>query len=173
MGHKERSLVLSAMRCIAVAWALFAGAASAHAYQKADLVLVKKSESRLYLMNGGESFAAFDVLFGPNPLGHKQREGDGRTPEGRYLLDQKRARSRFYKALHISYPNAADRARARRLGVDPGGEIMVHGQPNKAGSDGFSAQDARWTQGCIALANDDMDVLWRAVEAGVPIEIQP
>ena len=106
---------------------------TAHSEQTADLVLVEKSKSRLYLMQEGEAFASFHVAFGSNPKGHKQEQGDGRTPEGRYTLDYKNAGSSYYKSIHISYPNAEDRKEARKRGVDPGGDIMIHGQKNGYG----------------------------------------
>jgi len=150
---------------------LYSGAA--HSQDTADLVLVKKSESRLYLMRKGEVLASFHVAFGSNPRGHKQQQGDERTPEGRYILDYKKADSSYYKAIHISYPNARDRKEARKRGVDPGGAIMIHGQRN--GYEKFSAftQLFNWTDGCIALSNHDMDVVWNAVKPGTPIEILP
>src|ERR1043165_4275788 len=104
--------------------------ASANAVQKADLVQVKKSEAKLYLLSKGLVLASFKVTFGANPKGHKEQEGDERTPEGSYVLDHKKSDSAFYKAIHISYPNAADQARATHTGVSAGGAIMIHGQKN-------------------------------------------
>jgi len=109
---------------------VLAAVASAAFAQKADLVVVKKSESRLYLERSGKQFASFKVAFGGNPKGHKQQQGDERTPEGRYVLDSKNAKSGYYKAIHISYPNARDMAAATAKGVDPGGLTMIHGQKN-------------------------------------------
>lgn len=141
--------------------------------EKADLVLVKKAEAKLYLLKGGAVFAEFPVVFGGQPQGHKQQEGDRRTPEGRYILDYKKEDSAFFKAIHISYPNAEDIARAAQRGVSPGGAIMIHGQKN--GFDWLSpvAQHVNWTDGCIALTNRDMQAVWEAVDAGTPIEIEP
>ena len=155
----------------AIAFLLCSG--MAYSEQTADFVLVVKSESRLYLIREGEEFAAFRVVFGSNPKGHKQQQGDERTPEGRYTLDYKNANSAYYKSIHISYPNAKDRENARKRGVDPGGHIMVHGQRN--GYEVFSvfAQLFNWTNGCIALSNRDMDVVWQTVNPGTPIEIRP
>ncbi len=155
----------------AIAFLLCSG--MAYSEQTADFVLVVKSESRLYLIREGEEFAAFRVAFGSNPKGHKQQQGDERTPEGRYTLDYKNANSAYYKSIHISYPNTKDRENARKRGVDPGGHIMIHGQRN--GYEGLSifAQFFNWTNGCIALNNPDMDVVWKAVSPGTPIEIRP
>lgn len=145
----------------------------AAALEKADRVLVEKSLHRLTLWRGERQLAAFHVVFGFNPQGHKQQEGDGRTPEGRYVLDYKKANSEYYKAIRISYPNARDRPRARRLGVPPGGAIMIHGQPNGYGWAQELTQRRNWTLGCIALRNEDMDELWQRVAAGTAIEIRP
>jgi murein L,D-transpeptidase YafK len=139
----------------------------------ADKVLVIKSEHALYLMKNGEAFATFHVVFGGNPEGHKQQQGDQRTPEGEYTLGYKNSNSRYYKSIHISYPNAQDRAQARQRGVRPGGDIMIHGQPNgKEWLTPFS-QMINWTNGCIALTNSDMDIVWDAVRGKTPIEIRP
>lgn len=141
--------------------------------EKADQVLVEKSESRLYLIRNNEVFASFPVKFGANPKGHKQKLGDERTPEGNYTLGYKNAGSSFYKSIHISYPNAKDREVAKKLGVSSGGDIMIHGQPNGWGSYSFIIQFFNWTDGCVALTNSDMDTVWDAVDPGTPIEIRP
>lgn len=140
---------------------------------KADAVLVIKSEKRLYLMLKGVPFASFPVTFGANPTGHKQEQGDERTPEGHYLLDYKNPNSKFYKSIHISYPNAKDRASARGRGVDPGGDIMIHGQKNGWEWASPLVQFFSWTDGCVALSNRDMDRVWTAISPGTPIEIRP
>ena len=141
--------------------------------EKADFVLVVKSEAALYLKKSGKTLKKFPVVFGADPRGPKQKRGDKRTPEGCYLLDYKKADSAYYKAIHISYPNVRDRQRAKAAGVDPGGQIMIHGQKN-----GFEwlqslTQQFNWTNGCIALSNQEMDEIWWAVDAGTPIEIKP
>lgn len=143
------------------------------AQQKADSVRVDKSERRLYLLKDGEVLAAYRATFGADPKGHKQQQGDERTPEGHYTLDYKNASSRFYKSIHVSYPNARDRANARDRGVDPGGDIMIHGQTNGWGWAGPLVQFFPWTDGCIALSDPDMDQVWKAVDVGTPIEIRP
>ena len=148
-------------------------AVGASEVQKADAVLVVKSEKRLYLLDEGEAFASYHVTFGEDPKGHKERRGDGRTPEGRYVLDYKNSQSSYYRSIHISYPNAQDRRVAKQLGADPGGDIMIHGQPNGWGWAGFVLQTISWTDGCIALTDSDMDHVWQAVDPGTPIEIRP
>ena len=146
---------------------------AAIAEELADFVLVVKSERRLYLMRDDEVIDSFRVTFGSDPKGHKQREGDGRTPEGRYVLDWKHADSDFHKAIHISYPNATDRKNAKKRGVDPGGDIMIHGQRNRWGLLSPITQLFNWTNGCIALSDRNMDAVWKAVNVGTPIEIRP
>lgn len=140
---------------------------------KADRILVEKSQHRMTLYRGQRQLAVYHVVFGFNPVGHKQQEGDGRTPEGRYVLDYKKANSDYYKAIRISYPNARDRARARQRGVDPGGAIMIHGQPNGYAWAQAATQLRNWTWGCIALRNEDMEDVWQRVDVGTVIEIRP
>jgi len=160
-------------RIIIAAVALMLCSEMVYSEQMADFVLVIKSESRLYLMHKGKEFASFKVAFGGNPRGHKQQQGDERTPEGRYTLDYKNAQSAYYKSIHISYPNAKDRESAKKRGVDPGGHIMVHGQRNGYERLSIFAQFFNWTNGCIALTNKEMDVVWQTVNPGTPIEIRP
>jgi len=140
---------------------------------KADAVLVDKSDAKLYLMKQDSKYASFQVTFGGESKGHKQQQGDERTPEGHYTLDYKNPNSSFYRSIHISYPNAQDRENARKLGVDPGGDIMIHGQANGWEWASIIAQLFNWTNGCIALKNLDMDRVWEAVDPGTPIEIRP
>jgi murein L,D-transpeptidase YafK len=164
-----RARAASALTCALVL--LFAACASGA--EKADAVLVVKSERQLYLMKGDKVLATYHVELGGEPKGHKQQEGDERTPEGRYVLDSKNANSKFYKSIHISYPNAQDRENARKRGVSPGGDIMIHGMPNDWGWAWPALQTFSWTNGCIALRNQSMDEVWAAVDAGTPIEIRP
>lgn len=138
---------------------------------KADLVVVKKSQFSLTLMKNGKPLRQFWIALGRNPRGTKTRQGDFKTPEGRYLLDYKKDRSNFHKAIHISYPNLEDLHRAKSVGEDPGSMVMIHGQPNYASD--ANVQRSDWTNGCIALLNQDMDQLWDMVDPGTPIEIYP
>jgi murein L,D-transpeptidase YafK len=141
--------------------------------EKADMVLVIKSDSKLYLKKNGKVFKEYHVAFGANPEGHKKQEGDERTPEGRYFLDYKKSDSAFYKSIHISYPNEADKKRAKEAGVNPGGFIMIHGQKNSLGWLSWISQRFNWTDGCIAVSNSAMDEIWNSVNVGTPIEIKP
>ena len=138
---------------------------------KADMVVVKKSQYSMTLLKNGRPIRQYWIALGENPRGPKVRQGDKRTPEGRYLLDYKKDRSNYYKAIHISYPNLDDLHRAKTLGVEPGNMVMVHGQPNRAKDK--SVQRSNWTDGCIALLNQDMEEFWHLVEPGTPIEIRP
>lgn len=134
-------------------------------------VKVVKSERRLYLLGERGVLRSYPVALGTRPVGPKEHEGDRRTPEGAYVLDWKKADSAYYRAIHVSYPSAADRERARARALRPGGAIMIHGQPN--GWRGPAPRAGDWTFGCIALANEHMDELWRRVAPGTPIEILP
>jgi murein L,D-transpeptidase YafK len=143
------------------------------AFPKAQKVLVVKSERRLYLLHAGKTFGDYHIALGSNPEGPKREQGDRRTPEGNYTLDFKKPDSDYYRAIHINYPNDADKIRAREAGVSPGGAIMIHGQPNGWGWFSIIRQRFDWTAGCIALSNGDMDEVWKAVDPGTPIEIRP
>ena len=142
---------------------------------QAERIFIDKSEHRLDVIAGNKVIASFKAGFGVYPVGPKQRQGDRKTPEGKYVLDYKNPNSAYYRSIHISYPNAADRARARRDGVPTGGDIMIHGQPN----DPRVAMAIKlwpspdWTDGCISLDNADMKKLWEMVQVPTPIEIVP
>lgn len=144
---------------------------AASAYAEVDLVKVDKSEGKLYLLEGESIIKEYRVAFGANPKGHKQQEGDEKTPEGSYILDYKKEDSSFYRAMHISYPNNVDKENAKLRGVSPGGFIMVHGQRNGFGWLSFIMQVFNWTNGCIALSNSEMDEFMALVKVGTKIEI--
>ena len=139
----------------------------------ADRILVKKSERRLYLLKGGQVIAEYPIRLGLNPTGPKRYEGDYRTPEGRYELVRRNSNSEFFLSLEVSYPNEQDLARARELGMPPGGLIMIHGQPNlpTKSAEYYASND--WTNGCIAVSNHDMVDIWLRTDLGTPIEIRP
>jgi hypothetical protein len=139
----------------------------------ADRILVKKSERRLYLLQSGRVIAEYPIKLGLNPTGPKRFEGDFRTPEGRYELVRRNPNSEFFLSLEVSYPNEQDLARARELGLPPGGLIMIHGQPNVPTKPAsyYAAND--WTNGCIAVSNPDMVDIWMRTDLGTPVEIQP
>jgi len=140
---------------------------------KIDKVIVLKAERKMKLVKNGEVLRVFTIALGDNPIGHKQQEGDERTPEGNYTLDWRNAQSHYYKSIHISYPNAEDKKRAKALHVSPGGSIMIHGLPNGMGYIGEAHVKQDWTDGCIAITNEQMDELWSSAKDGTPIEIKP
>ncbi|MBO0758334.1 MAG: L,D-transpeptidase family protein [Bradyrhizobiaceae bacterium] len=140
---------------------------------QATAVVVDKTARKLTLLRNGDALKTYDVALGHTPVGPKQREGDGRTPEGRYVIDSKNARSHNHLALHVSYPDATDRARAQRLGASPGGDIMIHGLHNGLGWLGRLHRAIDWTNGCIAVTNSQIEEIWSLVEVGTPIEIKP
>ena len=136
-----------------------------------DKVFVDKSARTLQLLSDNEIIKSYHIALGGNPVGHKQQQGDKRTPTGSYILDYKNEKSKFYRSIHVSYPNAADKARAKKLGVNPGGDIMIHGQKNGFGQLASITQRLDWTEGCIAVTNDEMDEIMAAVKVGTAIEI--
>jgi murein L,D-transpeptidase YafK len=140
---------------------------------RVDRILVIKSERKMYLQSAGRTLRTFDISLGLVPEGAKQREGDFRTPEGVYYIESKNARSDFFLALKVSYPNENDRARARASGVDPGGQIMIHGLPNVPKYPESRYLGSDWTDGCIAVSNSDMVDLWLMTSVATPIEIRP
>jgi murein L,D-transpeptidase YafK len=150
-------------------------AQEAPSWPAADFVLVDKSDRTLTLYTDGKPTGTVTGLqYGEAPQGHKQFEGDERTPEGRYTIDWRNPHSAYHLSLHISYPNDADRAFAESQGRSPGGDIMIHGQPNALpGADSGVRMPGDWTDGCIAVSNAEIEALWRAIPDGTPIEIRP
>ena len=139
----------------------------------ADLVLIEKAARKLHLVKGGEIIRTFKIALGMVPIGDKEFEGDFKTPEGRYVLDVRNPDSDYFLAIRISYPNAADRREAREKGVDPGGAIMIHGQPNVPTRSEMYYRTQDWTNGCIAVSNSDMIDIWLMTGENTPIEIRP
>jgi murein L,D-transpeptidase YafK len=139
----------------------------------ADKVVVLKSQRKLMLMSAEQTLRTYRISLGANPVGAKFRRGDHKTPEGLYTLNRRNARSQYYRSIHISYPNADDRARARKLGVSPGGDIFLHGWPNGYKPSAETEDLGDWTDGCIAVSDPEMDEIWQAVPNGTPIEIRP
>lgn len=134
-------------------------------------ILVEKSKSKMMLLHGKKAIKTYNVEFGFNPVGHKQKQGDGRTPEGVYYLDRRNYNSAFYLSLGISYPNAQDRADARARGVDPGGDIFIHGLPNNKKEAARAKEN--WTAGCISVRDFEMREIFWMVRLGTPILIKP
>lgn len=140
---------------------------------RVDQIVVEKRARKLTLWYGGFPVRSFRVALGNVPIGPKRRRGDGRTPEGRYWIDGRNRHSRYHRALRVSYPSAADVDEARRVGVSPGGSIMIHGLPAGAGWIGQHHAGLDWTRGCIAVSNEEIDEIWDLVSDGTPIEIRP
>ena len=165
-----RKYLLTALTSVVLAVAFSpAGAAE----ELADLVVVKKSERKLYLYNGDTVLRSFDIALGLVPEGHKMQEGDFKTPEGTYLLDRRRIDSDFFMAIQISYPNQNDVTSARSRGVSPGSYIMIHGQPVNPKKPRSYYEKYDWTDGCIAVSNAAMVDIWQMTAANTPIEIFP
>jgi murein L,D-transpeptidase YafK len=165
------------MRLIAALCALLFSVPSAAAADvplaTPDLIVVEKERRVLTLYAKRKPIKTYRIALGGNPIGHKEQEGDSRTPEGRYIIDAKNPRSSFHLSLHISYPNARDRAAARKKRVSPGGAIMIHGTPE--GLAPLHAFDLfrDWTAGCIAVTNAEIEEIYRIVRIGTPIVIKP
>jgi len=153
--------------------AIIAAIVGADACVKADKVLVVKSERKMYLLKNGEIINSYAISLGSQPLGPKQQLGDKKTPEGLYTLDRRNAKSKYYKSIHISYPNEKDRLQAAQRAVDPGGEIALHGLPAKTDDEAWDYIERDWTDGCIAVTNDEMQEIWDLVDDHTPIEILP
>lgn len=142
-------------------------------HARADRILVEKEKHTLTLYAKGVPLKTYKVALGKNPKGDKQYEGDARTPEGIYTIDGRRENSQFHRALHISYPSAADTAQARANGKKPGGAIMIHGLTAYYAVIGAYHRVRDWTQGCVAVTNVEIEEIWRAVPNGTTIEIKP
>lgn len=136
-----------------------------------DRVVLEKAARELTLWQGGKIVRRYLVALGFAPTGDKVRQGDGRTPEGVFRIDRRNDRSKFHLSLGLDYPQAQDRARAEAAGYDPGGDIMLHGQPNSMPV-GMKAK-GDWTAGCIALTNDQIEEIWRVTQIGTVVEIRP
>lgn len=139
----------------------------------ADSIVVEKGERKLTLFYRGLPLKSYGVALGRNPVGDKERQGDGRTPEGVFHIQGHNANSKYHLALRISYPDLAHIMRAEALGEEVGGDIMLHGLPNGFENVGAAHRDENWTEGCVALTNQEIEEIWRAVPNGTPIEIKP
>ncbi|WP_070972176.1 L,D-transpeptidase family protein [Vibrio sonorensis] len=137
-----------------------------------DWVKVDKSKRRMYLMDGSKVVKEYRIALGASPKGHKVQEGDNKTPEGDYTLDFVINESNFYRSMHITYPNFIDTHNAIALGVDPGGDIKVHGLKNGEQRPAQFVQSFDWTNGCIAITNEEMDEFLSLVQVGTPIRIE-
>lgn len=154
---------------------------SAHAKQRvapasakrADEIVVYKSKRVMYLLNKGRIVRKYPIALGKNPVGHKLEWGDNRTPEGKYKIDLKNPKSAFYLSLRVSYPDATDADVAASLDIHPGDWIMIHGLPNGRNANSVQHPKRDWTNGCIAVTNEQMREIWNMVDVGTPISIWP
>lgn len=138
-------------------------------------IVIHKGARKMYLMHNDKVLRSYDVGLGFAPEGHKEIEGDGKTPEGRYLIDRKNPNSKFHLSLGISYPNDADRDYAQSIGKSPGGDIFIHGNQDlkhRLKRDWRNAFDTDWTAGCIAVTDAEMSEIYSMVRIGTPIFIQ-
>lgn len=166
-------MLLAALFAVGAKADSIAGAPMDGMLRPADRIVVRKADRRMDLYRQGAVIASYRVSLGLVPSGHKQREGDFRTPEGSYRLTRRNARSDFFLAVQVSYPESSDLALARQNGWAPGGLIMVHGLPNSLKYPRDRYLNTDWTDGCIALSNEDMLDFWLLTGQGTPIEIRP
>lgn len=138
-----------------------------------DKVLIEKKKRLLTLISDGVAVKSYNIALGGNPLGPKERRGDKKTPEGIYTIEARNRHSDYHLSLRISYPNEQDKARARKLGVSPGGDVMIHGIKNGLSWVGSLHSELDWTQGCIAVTNEEMEEIARLVPTGSIVEIKP
>lgn len=161
------------MRSFIFALSLVAVATSPVVAAPVDLIVVDKSRRVMTLWAGKKPFRTYRIALGGNPVGHKEQEGDSRTPEGRYIIDGKNPGSSFHLSLRISYPNKRDRATAATRGVSPGGQIMIHGTPEYLTMVQSTGLVRDWTAGCIAVSNAEVEEIYKKVRIGTPIVIKP
>lgn len=142
---------------------------------KADKIIVNKSERMLYLEQNGHIIRQYKIALGNQPVGHKQQQGDGKTPEGKYVISGRNPKSAYHLSLRISYPDSDDKKQAAQRGVSLGGDIMIHGYPNRAPNKlfDFIHENNDWTAGCIAVKDAEIEEIWKLVANGTPIIINP
>ncbi|MBQ4823270.1 MULTISPECIES: L,D-transpeptidase family protein [unclassified Leisingera] len=136
-------------------------------------IVINKGARKLYLMHNEDILREYEVDLGFAPLGHKAFEGDGKTPEGTYVIDRRNPNSRYHLSVGISYPNGQDRANAHAQGKRPGGEIFIHGEPNNGKERKRAARVDDWTAGCIAVSNEEIEEIYAMVQDGTAIALRP
>jgi murein L,D-transpeptidase YafK len=139
----------------------------------ADSIVVEKQRRTMTLYNSGVAVRSYQIALGKEPTGDKMRIGDNRTPEGVFHIDARNPQSKYHKALHISYPDAEHIQKAKALGFAAGGDIMIHGLPPAYADLGVKHRDYDWTNGCIAVTDQEIEEIWRAVPNGAAIQIKP
>jgi murein L,D-transpeptidase YafK len=161
------------LSCKAALVSLFAILLGSTSEKYADRIIVEKAKRRLILVGGARVLKEYRIALGTEPTGHKQCQGDNRTPEGVYVIDSRNLNSQYHRALHISYPNDADRRAAKKRGCKPGGDIMIHGLPKGYSWLGHDHSRVDWTQGCIAVTNAEIEEIWKLVRNGTRVLIKP
>jgi len=154
------------------AWLTTVASAEPKVEPKVDHVLLVKTKHKLLLLSGDRVVKSYRVALGRGGLAPKRRQGDGRTPEGIYRIDYRNPASKYHLALHISYPESSDKQRAQRLGVNPGGDIMIHGLPREFSWVGSRHRLSDWTEGCIAVTDSEIEEIWKLVPDGTPVEVR-
>ena len=162
------ALLVALLGCL-----LWQGSLNADELPVADSIVVEKAERKLHLFKNGVAFKTIDIALGLRPVGDKNEEGDLKTPEGKYTLDGRNPNSDYFLSIHVSYPDEQDRYEAQQRGIDPGGAIMIHGQPNVPNWSETYYKTQDWTNGCIAVSNSDMLDIWSMTNENTPIEIRP
>ena len=152
---------------------LFLFSFSLYAQNSIDMIIINKSQRVLYVVKDDKVIKKYDIAIGKNPIGHKLKEGDKKTPEGYYFIDGKNAKSKFFLSLHTSYPNFHDKRVAEKNNLNPGSHIAIHGLPSISVLSQYLYNSSDWTDGCIALNNKDMKELWNMSEEGTQILIKP
>jgi murein L,D-transpeptidase YafK len=174
MGKTSSHRALSLLKlCCTFALVLLAAQARAPDRPQANKILIIKSTRTMTLLSGNTILRTYKVALGTMPIGPKRIEGDHKTPEGIYTIDAKNPQSRFHLSLHISYPSAADREQARKLGARPGGAIMIHGLEKQFAYLGALHRQVDWTDGCVAVTNAEIEEIWKLVPVGARVEIRP
>lgn len=172
-AYVKRLLIISAAIILAIAMALHFSSKPSPLHQRAAKVIVLKTQHKLLLLDADNSvIRSYAISIGRGGLEPKQRQGDHKTPEGFYIIDRRKENSRFHRALHVSYPNESDRQQAQKFGVDPGGDIMIHGIQNGVGWVGHFHRVVDWTDGCMAVTDPEIEEIWAAVPDGTPVEIR-
>lgn len=167
IAARSRWLGLGALLCV------LCGQSPVRSSPLADTILIVKHERKLYLLHDNSPLRIYRIALGLSPTGPKEHEWDFRTPEGSYIIDFRQEHSHYYKALHVSYPSPPDLKRSSALHLPAGGSIFIHGEPNRPSKpmDYYKTKD--WTNGCIALSNEDLQEVWELTAGRTPVEIVP
>ena len=171
MSNVRSRLIFISWLLVISLFGLSTVAQAATSFPQADQIVIYKSDRQMLLIRDGKVLKQYRIALGKQPKGHKLKEGDHRTPEGTYYVQARNPKSRYYLALKISYPSSRDKARAQKMGVSPGGDIMIHGMSDEYRS--FWGRIKDWTQGCIAVRNHEIEEIWDMVAVGTPIKILP